>query len=171
MSRHARQRSKTVRQARRAFQRLRRQARPLTDGEMHVVRHLLTPVRLQRHFSPDRDDYLQPNRYAWWYPYGPVGRHCGRSADLARRAERWIDQLPSMLVYHSECWMCDCQNYTRGFVPILDHHWPSGGTLHVDFDETAADYRAVRREVGLFAHNPHVVLSPALARIQAIILG
>src|SRR5438445_5377435 len=84
MSRQARQRSKTIRQARRAFQRVLRQARPLTEGEVTVVRHLLTPVRLQRHFSPDRDYYLQPNRYAWWYPYGPGGRHGGRSADLAR---------------------------------------------------------------------------------------
>src|SRR6266487_5182250 len=100
MSRQARQGSKTIRQARRAFQRVRRQARPLTDGEMLVVRHLLTPVRLQRHFSPDRDDYLQPNHYAWWYPYGPVGRHGGRSADLARRVDGWLDQMPRMFVYH-----------------------------------------------------------------------
>lgn len=43
--------------------------------------------------------------------------------------------------------------------------------LHVDIHLTAADYKAVQREVGLFAHDPHVALSYDLARIQAIILN
>ncbi len=51
MSRQVRRTSKAVRQERRVRQRLLRQARPLTPGEIAVVRHLLQLVIEQRHYS------------------------------------------------------------------------------------------------------------------------
>jgi hypothetical protein len=174
MSRQARQQSRAVRQSRRAFQRIRRQARPLSEGEILVVRHLLQPIRQQRHFSQYKDEYLCQPRYRHLYvSWGPPGRYRERSRELARRVASWERQLPHMIVYHADCWLCatPCQMYVKGFVPILHHDWPPGVTLHVAFDPTAAEYPAVRREVGRIAHDPHVVLSHDLARIQAIILS
>lgn len=173
MSRQARHASKAIRQSARAMQHLLQQVRPITPGEITVVRHLIQPVIAQRHYCDDVYCYLgSPGRW------GPCEAHAFTrrrqytlSAELARRARRWEQQLTGLQVYHDVCHMCEaCGRYVRLFVPMHDDSWPPGTTLHVTLDALADDYPAVRREIGWMAYDPHLIVSEDLERVHGMII-
>jgi hypothetical protein len=173
MSRQVRRTSKAVRQERRVRQRLLRQARPLTPGEIAVVRHLLQLVIEQRHYSHEVYTYYgRPSFVERFTACRFTGRQRTLSAELARRAQGWMQQLATLRVYHTVCRICQdpYADYVRYFYPVGDEGWPPGVTLHVAFDPTAAAYPVVRREVGRVVHDPHVIVSDDLERVQAVLI-
>lgn len=146
----------------------------MTAGEILAAYHLLQPVLQQRHSSREVYTYWgQPTPFDPFAPCGLLGRHWVRSMALARRAYNWAQQRTTMPVYHAVCWMCQepCGIDVRGGVSMGKNDWPRGITWPVAFAETARVYRAVRCEVGLWAHDPHVGISRDVMRVQAIILS
>jgi len=178
MSRQVRRTSKAVRQERRVRQRLLRQARPLTPGEIAVVRHLLQSVIEQRYYSHEVYTYKvytyygRPSFVERFTACGFTRRQRTLSAELARRAQSWVQQLATLRVYHTVCQICQdpYADYVRYFYPVGDEKWPPGVTLHVAFDPITAAYPAVRREVGRVVHDPHVIVSDDLERVQAVLI-
>jgi hypothetical protein len=155
------------------MQRLLRHTRSLTAGEITVVRHLLQQVIDQRHYSGSVYTYSgRPNREDPFVACRFTGRQYRRSVELARRAWRWEQQLVALRVYHHVCHSCRAPygRYVRLFLPLLSDDWPPGVTFHVAFDPTAADYPAVRREVGRRVSDPHLIVSDDLERLHAVLI-
>jgi len=138
-----------------------------------MVRHLLQPVIDQRHYSGSVYTYSgRPNREDPFVACRFTGRQYRRSVELARRAQCWERQLAVLRVYHHVGHRCHAPygHYGRLFLPLLRDDWPPGVTLHVAFDPTAADYAAVRREVGRRVSDPHLIVSDDLERIHAVFI-